>query len=68
MYEISIIVVESFQHLGFATSMILQILQFTKKRLSAEEIRAVIHVGNIQSVRLFTNLKFIKISNIQSEF
>jgi RimJ/RimL family protein N-acetyltransferase len=68
IFEISIIVDESFQNRGFATSMISQILRFAKTNLSTLEMRAVIHNGNIKSIRLFTNLNFIRIPNPMKEF
>ena len=68
IYEINIIVEESFQNLGFATSMILQILKLAKNELSGREIRAVIHKENTNSIRLFTNLNFVRIPNIEGEF
>ena len=67
LFEISIIVDESFQNRGFATSMISQILVFAKKSLAVSEIRALIHIRNINSVRLFTNLNFRRISNTMEE-
>jgi RimJ/RimL family protein N-acetyltransferase len=62
IYEISIIVDESLQNLGFATSMILQILELAKNELLAREIRAFIHAENLHSIRLFNNLNFHKTS------
>jgi RimJ/RimL family protein N-acetyltransferase len=67
-YEISVLVDESFQNQGFATAMISQTLIFAKEELSATEITAVIHLKNIQSIRLFGGLHFQKKNRILDEF
>jgi RimJ/RimL family protein N-acetyltransferase len=67
-YEISVIVDESFQNQGFAAAMISQTLIFAKEELSATEITAVIHLKNIQSIRLFSRLHFQKKNKILDDF
>lgn len=52
IFEISILVDESFQNQGFATLMLSNILEFAKLKLSAEEVRATIHIENISSIQL----------------
>ena len=68
IFEISIQVDESFQNRGFATSMISQVLLFAKKKLLATEIRAIIHQENSHSIRLFSNLNFLKTQTTNGGF
>ena len=68
IFEMSILVDESFQNQGFATSMISQSLEFAKLELSAKEVRATIHIENISSIRLFTNMNFLSISEKEDVF
>jgi RimJ/RimL family protein N-acetyltransferase len=68
IFEISILVDESFQNRGFATSMISQSLVFAKLELSAEEVRATIHTDNISSMQLFIKMNFLSISKIEDRF
>ena len=68
IFEISILVDESFQNQGFATSMISQSLEFAKLELSAEEVRATIHMENIFSIQLFTKMNFLSISEKEDVF
>ena len=58
LFEISVIVDETFQNRGFATKMISQTLLFAKIELEAKEIAAVIHTDNVRSIQLFTRLNF----------
>jgi RimJ/RimL family protein N-acetyltransferase len=68
IFEISILVDESYQNRGFATSMISQSLVFAKLELSAEEVRATIHTDNISSMQLFIKMNFLRISKIEDIF
>jgi len=68
IFEISVLVDESFQKRGFATSMITQALEIAKNDLLSTEIRAIIHKENTQSIRLFNNLKFVKIQDSDGIF
>ena len=67
-FEISVIVSETFQGRGFATSMIDQTLEFAKENLKAIGIIAIIHKHNLVSKKLFTKLTFQKVSSLQNEF
>ena len=58
LFEISVIVDETFQNRGFATKMISQTLLFAENELEAKEIAAVIHIDNVRSIQLFTRLNF----------
>ena len=60
VFEINILVDESFQNRGFATVMISEVLKFAKENLSVAEIRAFIHKENIQSIKLFKKFGFLK--------
>lgn len=68
IFEISILVDEPFQNQGFATSMISQSLEFAKLELSAEEVRATIHIENIYAIQLFTKMNFLSISKNEDVF
>ena len=68
VFEISVLVDESFQNRGFATQMVSRILTFARNELSAIEIRAIIHCDNQFSIAHFRNLKFIKNNNLNLNF
>lgn len=68
VFEISILVGESFQNRGFATLMLSKSLEFAKLELSAEEVRATIHIENIYSIQLFTKMNFLSISKKEDMF
>ena len=68
VFEISILVGESFQNRGFATLMLSKSLEFAKLELSAEEVRAVIHIENVSSIQLFTKMNFLSISKYEDRF
>ena len=68
VFEISILVGESFQNRGFATLMLSKSLEFAKLELSAEEVRAVIHMENVSSIQLFTKMNFLSISKNEDRF
>ena len=42
--------------------MLSESLEFAKLELSAEEVRATIHIENISSIQLFTKMNFLSIS------
>jgi len=59
-YEVSILVDEGFQNAGLGTRMLFQTCSHAAKKLSATFVTADIHNDNYASIKLFTNLGFIK--------
>lgn len=68
LFEISVIVDESFQNRGFATEMISQTLVFAKNELEVKEITATIHIDNFRSIQLFTRLNFRRKAKLLDKF
>jgi RimJ/RimL family protein N-acetyltransferase len=68
VFEISIIVDEFYQNRGYAKFMILQILRFATKELSAFQFVAYIHHANSHSKRLFTKVGFVNVPSDSNKF